>query len=352
MHISDLHRGQERTAEVWAVVRQEIHDDVLRQIVENGPLDLIIFSGDMACKGGEDEFASVKHELVELWGCIAQVAPKPRLFIVPGNHDLVRPGKTSPMLNMADVLRIKTDVRDEVLGTGESTYRNEITTAFANYEKFVNELAGAGIPVARDIQGLLPGDCSVRFDANGITVGLVGINTAWTHLGGGDYKGKLDVSVHQLNSVVEANLPRWSKANHVSLLVTHHPVIWLNADAQAEFNGEIFHPSYFDAHLFGHMHDNVPEMNTVGAQSRRLLQASSLFGLEKIRGVVDRRHGFYFAKLMVEANVCRFWPRLFEQKQGRIWQVAADTGLLDRDQRSFDLPWTVKNITATSAKKN
>lgn len=351
MHISDLHRGQERTEEVWAVVRQEIHDDIKRQVQEAGSLDLVIFSGDLAYKGGKDEFLSVQHELEKLWDVFGQLNQKPRLFVVPGNHDLERPSKTSALLNLADLLRLKIDVRTELLSTKPSAYREEVVTAFANYTSFIANLKAVGIPLAEDTAGLFPGDSSVRFSVNGLAIGIVGLNSAWTHLGAGDLQGKLDISVTQLNSVVANDLPQWAMQNHVNLLITHHPADWLNEEAQAEFNGEIFNPKYFDAHLFGHMHDNAPKLSIIGAHQRRSIQAASLFGLEKIASAIDRRHGYYFAKLNAVTEICAYWPRRFEQKAGKIWQISTDGQLLNRDDRYFEQSWNVRKIEGVDLKK-
>ncbi|WP_082810673.1 metallophosphoesterase [Pseudomonas sp. ABFPK] len=352
MHISDLHRGQDRTSEVWAVVRDEIHNDIIRQVGESGPLDLVIFSGDMAFKGDSEEFSSVKDELVRLWEVFDKVGCCPKLFLVPGNHDLVRPGKSSALLNFSDILRQKTAVRDEILSGEPSSYRDEVLTAFENYTNFVEGISDSPIPLALDVKGLLPGDCSVKLKVNGLNVGLVGLNSAWTHLAAGNLQEKLDISVRQLNSVVEGDLPKWSRSNHVNLLVTHHPMTWFCKAAKEEFTGEIFNPEYFDAHLFGHMHDNRPELVSVGAHNRRTIQASSLFGLEKVEGKEEgRRHGYYFAALDASTEKCMYWPRKFEQKVGSIWQVSRDGEILSRDEKFFQQDWKVREVDGFQLKK-
>lgn len=351
MHVSDLHRGQARTEQVWAVVRREIHNDVERQIRENGPIDLVVFSGDIAFKGDKDEFTSAIKELEKLWEVFARLGTHPKLFLVPGNHDLSRPSKTSPLLNLATVLRQRAHVREELISGQPSAYRNEIENAFANYTNFTQQLKVSNISLAVDVEGLFPGDTSARLTTNGLSIGLVGLNTAWTHLEDGDQEGNLDIAIQQLNSVVNSDLPKWAELNHVNLLVTHHPDFWLNKESQNDFNGEIFHPDYFDAHLFGHMHDNRPETNTLGAHSRRKLQAASLFGLEKVNGATDRRHGYYFAKLDANIGICRHWPRRFTQKQQSVWQVTTDGDLLQRDDRHFDTQWKAREIADHSSKK-
>ncbi|MEE3636524.1 metallophosphoesterase [Pseudomonas sp. AL 58] len=351
MHLSDLHRGQDRTAEVWSVVRQEIHDDIKRQIDSRGPVNLVIFSGDLAFKGDSEEFSSVKEELKTLWEIFAKQGSKPSLFVVPGNHDLVRPRSTSPLRNMADILRLKQDVREEILSQTPSSYRDEAEIAFANYKKFIKDLRESGIPLALDQEGMLPGDISAQINVNGLSVGLVGLNSAWTHLSGGEAIGKLDISVRQLNSVIDSDLPRWSRKNHVNFLVTHHPANWFSQAAQEEFEGEIFNPNYFDAHLFGHMHDNRPVLTSAGAHNRRTIQAASLFGLEKVNDKEERRHGYYFAILDANKERCEYWPRKFEKKQGGIWQVSRDGEILSRDDSFYDEPWSIRKVEGLELKK-
>jgi len=352
MHISDLHRGQDRTSEVWSSVRQEIHDDVARQIQAKGPIDLVVFSGDMAFKGDSDEFASVKEELDRLWETFADLGCNPKLFVVPGNHDLVRPANSSALRNFSDVLRQKKDIRDLILSGKNSSYRDEAEKAFENYTNFVKDIAASSIPLAIDQYGLLPGDSSARLNINGLSVGLVGLNSAWTHLSPGEAKGMLDISVRQLNSVVGDDLPRWARSNHINLLVTHHPVDWLCGAAQTEFNGEIFNPDYFDAHLFGHMHDNVPQLTSIGAHNRRTIQVSSLFGLEKVEGDDERRHGYYFAVVDGGREECEYWPRKFEQKTSSVWQVSRDAEILRRDELCYSQPWTIRSVEGSNIKKS
>ncbi|WP_288855203.1 metallophosphoesterase [Pseudomonas sp. 'CRE Jenny 4'] len=351
MHISDLHRGQDRTEEVWSVVRQELYDDVKRQIDSRGPIDLVVFSGDMAFKGEADEFSSVKVELERLWEVFEQSGSKPNIFCVPGNHDLVRPGKTSALRNFSSILRTTEEIRNEILSGKPSSYRDEAEQAFANYSKFIKDLAGSAIPFSLDCQGLFPGDTSAQLSVNGLRVGLVGLNSAWTHLYGGDALGKLDISVRQLNSVVGGDLPKWSLSNHVNLLITHHPAEWFTQLAREEFEGEIFNPAYFDAHLFGHMHDNRPKLISEGAHDRRTIQVSSLFGLEKVDNKEERRHGYYFAILDANVDFCEFWPRKFEKKVGGVWQTSRDGGLLKRDENFFSQTWVVRNVKDVELKK-
>lgn len=344
MHISDLHRGQSRTAQMWGLVRDEIYKDVKKHVETNGPIDLVIFSGDLAFQGASDEFSSIEDELLELWKVFSDTGSNPWLFIVPGNHDLARPNEDSPLYNLANDFRKKQGARKSLLENSESRYRKEISSIFENYRKLIESLSAGIIPLAMDKHGLFTGDVSGKIKVNSLSIGLVGLNTAWSHLANGDLEGYLDVYPDQLNSVVDNSLPKWSSDTNISLLVTHHPTSWLCEEARADFHSNIFVSDYFDAHLFGHMHDNSPsQLNLGGLQARKIFQAPSLFGLEKIKGEIDRRHGYTFAKISADSKVCRVWPRRLQKKALGNWQSGADSEILERDQLFFDWPWTIRN---------
>lgn len=345
MHISDLHRGQSRTAQMWGLVRDEIYKDIKRHVSINGQIDLVVFSGDLAFRGATEEFSSIERELLELWEIFTETGSNPSLFIVPGNHDLSRPEDDSPFYNLANDLREKNGARKSLLEKEKSPYRDEISSIFNNYTKFIEKLSTSKIPLALDKHGLLAGDVSAQIKINNLNVGLIGLNTAWTHLTDGNLEGHLDIYPDQLNSLVNNNLPKWSGGNNINFLITHHPASWLNKEALEDFQSNIFVSEHFDAHLYGHMHDNTPSQLTMGGlPSRRNFQAPSLFGLEKIKDELDRRHGYTFAKISAEDETCRVWPRRLHKKALGNWQSAADSEILDRDQQYFEWPWRVRNF--------
>lgn len=344
MHVSDLHKGQDGTSHSWPLVRQQIVQDIVSQISRNGPLDLVIFSGDLAFKGSSTEFNEVKADLVKLWDTFAKLGSKPVLFAVPGNHDLVRPDENSVFLHVANDLRKNDGARRALLDKPNFVYRSEVKACFENYTSFMASLAETGIPTANVEAGLFPGDTSTILKVNGLNVGLIGLNSSWTHLSNNIPKSHLDIAIEQLSSVTGEDFPGWAMPNHINFLVTHHPDDWLSPDAREEFQSSVFVSEYFDAHFFGHMHDNLPSEQTIGAHKSRIFQAASLFGLEKIRGETDRRHGYTFAKLDVGNEVCEVWPRRIVQKVSRVWEVEADGRVLKGDQRSFTFHWPLRPL--------
>lgn len=90
LHLSDLHIGKERPEDGWRVERVmgEAWNRNLADIRQDGPIDLICFTGDLAQKGHPNEYTrltAVIANLLALTGC-----PIDRFFCVPGNHDIDR----------------------------------------------------------------------------------------------------------------------------------------------------------------------------------------------------------------------------------------------------------------------
>lgn len=338
LHISDYHEGQKFSRELWPQIRSRLIENIKNHCENNGPIDLVIFSGDIAFKGDTSEYHSIKDELVNLWDVFRSMGQEPKLFLIPGNHDLVRPPATSPLTILAPMLRLQPGVKAEIFNDDSSTYRKELMAAFSNYQQFVDELSEL-IPTAMHTKGKIPGDSSGVMNINGLRIGIIGLNTAWTQLSPLTEKGQLDLYIEQASSVTNGDIPTWISANHLNLLVTHHPTDWLQVPAIDDFNTEINVAGYFDAHLFGHMHENRPEMKYTPWGEQRAFQVASLFGMEKVNGETRRKHGYFFVKADAKQAQWRVWPRLIEKKTNG-WDLGRDPSYLKGDNLHFDMGWT------------
>jgi len=153
----------------------------------------------------------------------------------------------------------------------------------------------------------------------------------------GDFAGRLHVDVRQLNAVCDGHAADWTKRHDACLLLTHHPVEWLNGDAQKHFAGEIHHPpERFALHQFGHMHEGgLTSLGHGGGDARRRFQASSLFGLEGWgEQKAKRAHGYALCELKAEDGELRLriWPRVAVDKQGGGRKLERDSSF-DLDER-------------------
>ncbi len=90
LHVSDLHMGQERGANRWRMfdVLGDAWRDNLDDIANDGPVDLVCFTGDLAFSGKKSEYREVSTLIKELLQRLE--LDKSRFFCVPGNHDINR----------------------------------------------------------------------------------------------------------------------------------------------------------------------------------------------------------------------------------------------------------------------
>lgn len=311
LHLSDLHIGQQGQ-HLWPNFRSQFHEDIRYLLQENGPVDLVIFSGDLTQTATPSEFDALNLELQKLWAIFAEFESKPYFFVVPGNHDLTRPSTSDARVKMLKNWHQDAEVTRELFSGKDNQYLSTITSCFENYTKWHSALE---IPVAPAQLGMLPGDTSCVIAVNGLKVGLVGLNSSYMQLSNGDFEGKLLVSPRQLFAVTNGDAATWCEANDFNLLVTHHPTEWLESVARGNFNKEIYKPGRFVAHLYGHMHEAAAQTNSQnGGPERRTMQASSLFGLEHWGELNDNKriHGYSLNKLQVEHASAKWtmWPRV------------------------------------------
>ena len=159
---------------------------------------------------------------------------------VPGNHDLKRPDKTGAA---AAALRHYWDdesVRQAFWENPGSDYRQLITTVFKAYTEWSDRLSFLRPPGYQE--GLLPGDFSATIAKGDAQIGIVGLNTTFLQLDGGNYQGRLDLEPRQLHEACGGDAPQWLRQRHACFLLTHQPPNWLYSSALDSFRGMIYTP--------------------------------------------------------------------------------------------------------------
>jgi hypothetical protein len=177
--------------------------------------------------------------------------------------------------------------------------------------------------------GALPGDFSVTLESGGRRIGIVGLNTTFLQLAGGDYEGRLVWDARQLHAVCDGGVDTWSKQHDVCLLLTHQGPNWLTPEAQEQGESEIAPAGRFAIHLFGHQHETkITYIRRGGSRhAARLCQGCSVFGMEKFGDPpkIERAHGYAAGRIELgesEANL-RLWPRIATKKTGP-WRFISD----------------------------
>lgn len=311
LHISDLHMGQ-NSQWLWSNFKDKFFDDLNRLSSEAGPIDIVVFSGDITQRGEKSQFASVTRELEEIWELWDKLGQRPCLFTVPGNHDLVRPPSNDAYMKVLTAWSQDPDVVREFWEDDNSQYLDLVRSTFANYMEWQDEVKKT-IPFAPIIKGYLPGDASSSLDINGISVGLIGLNSSFLQLNDNKFNNKLVLDLRQLNAVTENNAPRWCDKHDINFLITHHPSTWLANDALRDYQTEIYPSGRFTAHLCGHMHDpDLTSQYRGGDSGRKYFQSSSLFGMEFLAdGQTERVHGYSIGQISYQEDeiIWKLWPR-------------------------------------------
>ena len=318
LHLTDLHFGVSGQPPLWPNIKHAFFDDLARTHERTGPWHVVLFSGDLVQQGSRDEFQKLEEQvLAPLWKQMKQLGSEPQLLSVPGNHDLVRPDSKKPTAALRQLLRKDgfQEISDELLGDPTGEYRQIIDKAFANYAEWWRRTPFRHLQV-RD--GLLPGEFSVTLDVDDVRIGVVGLNTTFLQLAGGDFQGRLAWDVQQFHAAcagdVHGDGPGWVRDHDLCLLMTHQGPDWLDQHSRVDVYPEINPAGRCAVHLFGHMHENVVRGSSVGGgEMLWLWQGNSLFGLEKFGDPPrdDRRHGYSAGTIELEGTSAylRHWPR-------------------------------------------
>jgi NACHT domain/Calcineurin-like phosphoesterase/HEAT repeats len=361
LHLTDLHYGQTGQGPLWSNVRQAFFKDLAALHDRCGPWNAVLFTGDLVYSGTGQQFAQLEEDVLgRLFAELERLGSGDAVLLaVPGNHDLVRPDtRTKIPSNLRQLLRHGgiDEIAEEFWETSDTEYHQVITTALGNYSNWWDKTPWRkGLLIQ---PGLLPGDFATTLTVGRRRIGIVGLNTTFLQLAGGDYRGRLAWHPAQLRAVC-GDPDDWVNSHDACLLLTHQAGEWLSESANNGAGLEINPAGRFAAHLFGHMHANdLSGVSTGGGPQRFLWQASSLFGMEKYGESprqVDRRHGYAASRLTFGKRdiTVRCWPRT-ASSDANGWRLHADhkAAVLARDESTApETVGKVKRITSTTPKK-
>lgn len=227
LHLSDLHERGPRESEGWRrrrVLGQAFSRN-LDELLSDGPVDLVCFTGDIADWGlaqeyeRASEFVSMVLERLGL--------PKERLFLIPGNHDINRQQGAEAWLQMRQNLHhLSTQTLSRwMLGTNVpygfgDEVRQGVLSRQAAYREWIANLGRSDLLPARSPHGHLGYRVTVRLPGWPFDIQMIGLDSAW--LAGDDTDaGKLRLTedqVMRLGTVGGNPLPGFRIA------LMHHPL--------------------------------------------------------------------------------------------------------------------------------
>lgn len=355
LHLTDFHFGIQGQNHLWPNLRQPFFDDLAKLHGKTGPWDVVFFTGDLVQQGQSDEFAGMQKTVLDkLWKKLTELGSGHAKFLaVPGNHDLCRPNPNDDNPAAHTLLRDNgfNSIADTFWENPTSSYRKVIGDAFAGYAQWWD-----AVPQRPEnlTFGELPGDFACTLECGVHRIGIIGLNTAFLQLKGGDFNGKLVWDVKQLSTVCGGAVDEWENRHSLCVLLTHQGPDWLTAEARQHGQREISPAGRFALHLFGHMHDHALQYTRHGGSSHasRLYQGSSVFGMEKFGEppTLTRSHGYAVGKIEFAQGGAslRVWPRVATDRPSG-WRFISDNQncCLETDEGTKAEVLALRQLTAT-----
>lgn len=245
LHFSDIHfrKSEISTAQDPNFhLRSEMVHDVVRQSKLLGAPDAIIISGDIAFAGDQDEFEFATEWLRKL--CAACGCSMQSVFVVPGNHDVVRELADQDLVQLihGQIKRAKDPTAEIAKYLSNPAVSRLLYQSLDNFNQFAFQFLCDLLPPERTraTRDLPLNDGSV--------LRLWGLNTAVIS-SGHDRAGELFIDRASLQITREAGV--------VNLVVAHHHLSWLRQGAELADHLNDVAP----VQIFGHIHTNRIEMN-------------------------------------------------------------------------------------------
>lgn len=268
LHLSDLHERGSRESEPWR--RRRVLGSAWEQnidtLLDEGPIDLVCFTGDAADWGKAEELASTIpffEALLDRLGLGVE-----RLFAVPGNHDVDRsiaPDAWEQLRQAAARADALDFARWMAGGTAppgfDDSWRDAVLRRQGAYRTWLHhDLGRAALDPAAGPHGVL--GYRQELTIRGVALTLVGLDTAW--LCGDDHDaGRLWLTDQQVLSLLDGD------STAPCLVLMHHPFAELADGAHCRR----LVSERADLVLRGHLHET--ELHTVADPDRQLLELAA-----------------------------------------------------------------------------
>jgi predicted MPP superfamily phosphohydrolase len=167
LHLSDWHqKGKDFDRKA---VREKLIKDIRnREAISKdlAKIDFVVFSGDLAFSGKQEEYQTAKRELLEPLLEACKLEPS-CLFIVPGNHDIERDKIKLLPKQLISPLKSCDEANDWLF---DKEKRVIALRPFSNFKNFVQRYTRQNSPDYANIY-------ERKIDGKKIT--LLGLNSAW-----------------------------------------------------------------------------------------------------------------------------------------------------------------------------
>lgn len=322
IHFSDLHIGDQLAVPLLSHVKDELLSDLSFIKKQLGHVDIVFMTGDLVQTGAEKEFSEFEAFFDSLMQILSGKDENPVVIFVPGNHDLARTSEpTSSVHQVMKNWSTNPELRNDYFWNKDSEYIRYCEERFKYFDQFLRKYNNKHNLSPK--YGLLPGDTYHTLNIKGVKIGVVGLNSSFLQIEGGNYLGKLGVYNHQITSLFDTHYVESLKSNDINFLLTHHNAEWFEPHSKSQYDGEIYKKNYVLEHFCGHNHipkTSYHEDNFIGTSHVNV--APSLCGLEKFDDIsdkIDRIHGYHAGKYQIEDDGSinkRLYPRIAVKRGG------------------------------------
>ena len=136
LHLSDLHAGMRDEEYFFPSVRKDLFADLEHLLNKTGQVDLVLFTGDLAYRGSQEDYAKAEKILNRLCQGLKKISGnEPRLAVVPGNHDLERPNDTNELARLK-LLSDNVQIQCKFWHEDDSSLRKTVEKMFRGYTEW------------------------------------------------------------------------------------------------------------------------------------------------------------------------------------------------------------------------
>ena len=250
-----------RHRDAWSqdVVLKAMAASIVRDRAKGYAFDFVLVTGDLAFSGKASEYRLVA-DFLDAIGDSAGV-PRERIFCIPGNHDVDRDKQTLCFHGARQKLSSSSAV-DAVLAPDDNlatlcqrqqAYREFQASYFERQSRCATPDGLAYVST---------------LEADGVSVAIVGLNSAWLAEGGASDHGHLLIGERQLISAI--NIAQ-SHAPHIVIAMSHHPLHLLHEFDRVTATNRIL--AGCDFFHCGHLH--TPEARGAGFDARACLTVAA-----------------------------------------------------------------------------
>ena len=226
LHFSDLDLGPSGSRLLDPRFREALERDLRKVHERTGPWDVVFLSGNLTHEGSTREFDLLTSTLRSLWDYFNSLGSNPVLIAVPGEQDLVHPKSGRSYVGTYSASRIREAFRQHFREPAQVLTRSR-------FWNFTQWLAHVPVPLpAAYRKGLLPGDYAVTVEAEGLRVGIVGLNSVFRS-DPTDPEKLREIHVEQIEEATGGDLRSWARQHDVLVLVTHTPPVMLKLSSLA-----------------------------------------------------------------------------------------------------------------------